>query len=196
MLNDAMAQRSLQRGFTMLEVLVSIIILVFGLLGLVGLQSKMQLLETESYQRAQALLLLTAMGDRINANRDNALGYITGTSTPLGTGDSQPTTCATITPLADRDKCEWSNALKGAAEKKATANVGAMIGARGCIEQVRGADTTAGVCSPAIYRVTVAWQGLNPTSAPPLLCGSAAYGDVKLQRVVSAPVIVGLLKCQ
>ena len=40
------------RGATLLEVLITIVILAFGLLGLVGLEAKMQTSEVESYQRA------------------------------------------------------------------------------------------------------------------------------------------------
>ena len=40
-----------QRGSTMLEVLVTIAILAVGLLGLAGLQSRLQVSEMESYQQ-------------------------------------------------------------------------------------------------------------------------------------------------
>ncbi|MFH1603933.1 MAG: prepilin-type N-terminal cleavage/methylation domain-containing protein, partial [Pseudomonadota bacterium] len=40
-----------QRGTTMLEVLVTIVILAFGMLGLAGMQSKIFTAEMESYQR-------------------------------------------------------------------------------------------------------------------------------------------------
>ena len=56
-----------QGGATMIEVLITIVILAFGLLGLVGLQAKVQLAEVESYQRAQAVVLLNDMADRLNA---------------------------------------------------------------------------------------------------------------------------------
>ena len=60
---------SRQGGTTMMEVLVSIVIVVIGLLGLAGLQSRASVSEMEAFQRAQALVLLQDMVDRINANR-------------------------------------------------------------------------------------------------------------------------------
>src|SRR4051812_34767512 len=63
------------KGFTMIEVLVSLFIVTLGLLGLAALQAKAQQAELESYQRAQALVLVQDMVDRINANRKTAGCY-------------------------------------------------------------------------------------------------------------------------
>ena len=60
-----------QHGLTMLEVLITIIIVSLGLLGLAGLQARVQVAELEAYQRTQAIVLLQEMVDRINANRRN-----------------------------------------------------------------------------------------------------------------------------
>lgn len=168
-------------GFSLIEVLVTIVILLVGLLGLAGLQGRALTAQMEAYQRSQALILLKDMADRISANRTNAAAYITGTSTPLGT-DSDPCTATGAGSAADR--CEWSNALKGAAETKDGNQVGAMIGARGCITQIAAPGT--GV--PSEYVVTVAWQGFNSTAAPASLCGKDLYGDDALRRVVSLPI--------
>src|SRR5262245_25126268 len=79
------------RGFTMVEILVTIVIISLGLLGLAQLHVRVQQSELEAYQRAQALTLLSDIVSRINANRQTAPCYaITGTSgTPyLGTAGS------------------------------------------------------------------------------------------------------------
>jgi type IV pilus assembly protein PilV len=151
----------LQRGATLIEVLVTIVIIAFGLLGMAGLQVRLQMSEMESYQRSQALILLNDMANRIAANRNNAASYVT--STALGSGVTCPTSTTTI---ADRDKKEWCDALQGAAETSGSSKLGAMIGGRGCVE-LNGAD----------FMVTVAWQGLTPISAPPasVTCGVNLY---------------------
>lgn len=183
-------------GAALIEVLVSILIVSFGLLALAGLQTKMNSALLEAYQRAQALTLLEDMTQRIQANQTLSVNYIAAS---LGTGDAQPADCATIaTPTrAQLDLCEWSNALKGAAERNASdSNIGAMIGARGCVEQLQAANPATGVCQPAIYRVTVAWQGLNPTVAPAVQCGANQYGDDDtLRKAISSRVIVPLPGC-
>jgi type IV pilus assembly protein PilV len=181
------------RGFTLLEVLIAIIIVAFGLLGLAALQGKMQLAIFESYQRAQALLLLSEIAERMRSNSTQAANYVT--TSPVGTGDSQPSTC-TGTPGAAFDLCEWSNNLKGAAELSSGSKIGAMLGARGCITQVQVPDPSAGVCTPGIYRIDVVWQGLQATTASPLTCGQGSYGaDDALRRVVSTQIAVGLSTC-
>lgn len=60
-------QRRQQGGITLIEVLVTIVILAFGLLGLAGLQSKLNLGLIESYQRGQAVVLLEDMAERMKA---------------------------------------------------------------------------------------------------------------------------------
>lgn len=182
-------------GFSLIEILVTIIIITFGLLGLAGLQLKIQNAEMESYQRGQALLLLNDMVERLTANRANAAGYVSADA--FGTGDSQPADCTGVAAGAARDQCEWSNALKGSAETSGTANVGAMIGARGCISEIQAADSTAGVCAPGIYEVQVAWQGIGATVAPAEAksCGEGQYGQETLRRVISGRVTIGLTSC-
>jgi type IV pilus assembly protein PilV len=178
-------------GFTLLEVLITIIILAFGLLGVAGLQSKYLAAEMESYQRSQALILLNDIANRIVANRPEAtvvtspVPYVTATA--LGTGDSPASSCPT-SPISSRDKCEWSKALLGAAElsgasASTAAKIGAMAGARGCVE--------LSATTPPSYRVSVAWQGLTATKAPDLTCGKDAYGtDDAFRRVVSYQVVI------
>ena len=155
-----------QRGNTMIEVLVTMVVVAFGLLGLCGLQMRMQLSDMESYQRAQALMLLDDITSRMAANRDQAGTYVTGTSSPLGSGMNCPKTSVT---LMQTDTLQWCNALQGAAEKIGGNKTGAMIGARGCIESV-------GINA---YLITVAWQGMTPTAAPPSTvgCGAGSYVD-------------------
>lgn len=167
-----------ERGFSMMEILVTIAIMVFGLLGMVGLQLRATAMEMESYQRAQALILLQDMSDRLSANKPNAADYVGNDVGAAGTEEA----CGALTGAA-RDLCDWNNLLVGAAEKTDTRNVGAMIGARGCILNP----------SPNLYVITVAWQGLSPTVAPVEPCGSGGYGDDRQRRTVTVVVRVATL---
>lgn len=180
-------------GFSLIEVLVTLVVVALGLFGLTALQAKLQLSEIDSYQRSQALLLVQDMADRITANRKNAAAYVTASGTELGTGVTPATNCAAETTPTLRDHCEWGTALQGAAEKEGTTLTGAMVGARGCIEDI-GSDS---------YLVSVVWQGLTPLSAPPdgLTCGAGDYdgGDGSpcqadiCRRAISTIVRIGTL---
>jgi type IV pilus assembly protein PilV len=66
-----------ERGSILIEVLVSILICAFGLLGFVALQARATTSEFEAYQRSQALVLLEDITNRLNTNRANAASYVT-----------------------------------------------------------------------------------------------------------------------
>jgi type IV pilus assembly protein PilV len=172
------------RGVTMLEVLVAIFILTIGLLGTASMQSQMQATLVEAYQRAQAIVLLQDMVDRVNANRKNVDDYVT--TSPVGTSSQD---CSALTAVADKDKCDWNNALFGAAELQGTQTLGAMIGARGCI-------TNPVTSMPREVVVAVAWQGLRPTVAPGgTNCGQNLYGtDDRVRRAMVARITIGCLQ--
>jgi type IV pilus assembly protein PilV len=193
MLNPPQPRYAREHGTSLVEVLVTLVILAFGLLGVAGLQAKMSLAEMESYQRSQAILALTEMTERMSANTAQAASYvIAGT---IGTGDIRPANCTALSGPT-RDLCEWSNSLKGASEQKSAANVGGMLGAVGCINQVQAYNPALGVCKAGIYQVSVAWQGMNPTATPALACGQGTFGaNEAYRRVIAAAVTVGTTSC-
>lgn len=179
-----------QYGMSLIEVLVSMLILLIALLGLAGLQVAAQQSELESYQRAQALILVQDMVSRIDANRKVALCYavttdVAGGAPYFGTNSAIGTpTCAVGTAeqkaIAVWDMQNWHELLLGAAEITAGTATGAMIGARGCVSYDAATD---------LYTVAVAWQGLNKTFAPVgQNCGKGQYGDESQRRVVSLSV--------
>jgi len=197
-----------QAGSSIIEVLVTLIILLVGLLGLAGLMVQGQRSEMESYQRVQALILLQDMAGRINANRAVAFAapqcyaYTNATNgTPyLGTGSTLVPACATGTALqnlqAVQDMTAWDTTLKGAAETSGGSNVGAMVGARGCVSYAAATELLdslgAAIVGTGIYTLSVAWQGLGNTFAPVgLKCGQNLYGNEAQRRVVSLTFRIG-----
>ena len=171
--------RKEQSGFTMIEVLVTIAILVVGLLGLAAMQTLSTLAELESYQRAQALVLVRDMADRMSANKREITSYV---ATNVGLTPADCTAYVAV-PSYKLDLCEWNNQLNGAAEVTGGKNVGAMIGARGCIVRL----------DPVTFLVTVSWQGLSRAGIPKEACGTGAYGDDENRRTVSTVVRLALL---
>lgn len=200
-------------GFTMIEVLVTLVVLALGLLGIMGLQARGQQAELESYQRGQALVLLQDMVDRMSANRADAhnLVYTTAATFPVGGGGAL-TNCGT-TPGAAYDICDWTNELNGAAETAGGGTcdtssgaecVGAMLGARGCIAYNNATELTdstgATMAGTGIYTITVVWQGVAATSAPPaaITCGQNLYPNATspndaMRRAVTTTIRVANL---
>lgn len=213
-----------QSGSSMVEVLVTLIILLVGLLGLAGVMVQGQRSEVESYQRVQALILLQDIAGRINANRNAATCYAYTTNTANGTPylgasgvgakvtpvpaaactaaaiqliyPSMPAATATLqAATAVSDMNAWHNTLLGAAETSAGGNIGAMVGARGCISYNSAAAPAAGgpllnpangaqIAGTGVYTIAVAWQGLGPTAVATPNCGQGLYGTSDAQRRV------------
>jgi type IV pilus assembly protein PilV len=166
-----------QRGFSLLEVLIAVVLFAFGILGLARLQMKTSLSSTEALQRAQVIQLVQDMVDRINSNRRNAETYVqTGELDSSGAVQD-----CTVQPAgAARDLCEWTNLLRGMTAADGGAQVGSVLGARGCIRRLTDAG---GAAVDRSYVVAVAWQGLVPTAAPENNCGQGQFDDESKRRV-------------
>ena len=205
----------LSRGFTLLEVLITLVILMFGLLGLAGLMAKGQRASFEAFQRQQALSYATDIAERMRSNRELAPGYAAAApiATPVGAGArfaqialNGITNCgaSSCTP-ADTvvyDVALWDGALAGASESEVLggARVGGIVRANGCIAAT-GAAIGACPAAPAAppgrfffgqrYTVSVAWQGRDPSITPTnSVCGAGQYGNETLRRVVTLDVMV------
>jgi type IV pilus assembly protein PilV len=188
-----------QSGFSMIEVLVSVLIIAVGLLGMAGLSARSTTAEYESYQRSQALILVADMVDKINANRKAAGCYAitdpNGGSPALGTGYSLTPTCTAYGIAAEQaravaDLNEWNGKLLGAAELQSGSAVGAMTGARGCVSFDPLSNS---------YQISVAWQGtvatLAPTAVDPTwLCGTGLYGPESQRRIISVNLSIANLR--
>lgn len=103
------SKRQMQKGFTLLEVLVAMVVLAIGLLGLASLQSTAMQFASSAYLRSQAANFAYDMADRMRVNRQAALNgdyndvaFVTPTCvsplTPTGTIDEQ-------------DEQAWQNTL-------------------------------------------------------------------------------------
>ena len=177
-----MIKKQTERGAAMIELLIAMLVIAFGVLGFVGLQAQTALSQLEGYQRSQALILISDISERISLNRANAAAYV---GNNIGTTD--PGNCSAIVDRAARDLCEWSQTLRGAAEVQVTGGVtvklGAMTGARGCIT------------SPAAneYLISIAWQGVQATGTPANSCGQNAYSNENMRRAVTTVVQIATL---
>lgn len=168
------------RGFTLVEVLVALVMLAFGVLSIARLLARAGEAELEAVQRTQAMALAQDIVDRINSNRANAAQYV-GDYVP-GSG---PQACAESAgvSIVDRDRCQWTNQLAGALVLDEGRPIGAPMGARGCVVAT----------APNVYVVAIAWQGVTPTEAPDNECGAGAFDREANRRVYSTVVQIATL---
>jgi len=172
------------RGLLLLEVAISLVIIALGAFSLLGLNMVVQESQQDAYHRAQALILLNDMVERINANRYSAGCFAFTTDTTagqpyLGVVDAYHATpsCALgANPAgATRAMSIWDQLLQGAAEIKSGTSIGAVPSARGCVSL----DATTGT-----YTIAVSWQGQRDLFTPSVACGKDQYGSESKRRVV------------
>lgn len=165
--------RPAQTGFSLLEVLITMVVLAVGLLGLAGLQGRAINAETESFSRSQAMMLANELADRMSANlaevktstsANTGYNQQDGSSAKVVFGTGYANDCITVgnntstlqaqccvakTSMAARDLCEWDLALKGIAESTASGGkIGGMSNARACVFQT----------APSEFEIDVVWQ--------------------------------------
>jgi type IV pilus assembly protein PilV len=185
-----------QSGFSLLEVLITMLIILIGLFGIAALQGKAQVAELDSYQRAQALILLSDIVDRINVNRETATCFNitadTANGTPFigasGTGHLGTPVCSASSAAYNTQAINTINSLdsllQGAAETLGGSSIGAMIGARACISYDASTELP-GKPSTGLYTVAVSWQSMADLTTPTANCANGLYGAETKRRTVS-----------
>ena len=135
---DPFVGRSRQRGFTIVEALVALVILAVGMLGIASLYVTTLRASGSAASRMQAINLASDLGDRIRANRTAGAAY-------AGAAAANGTTCigaaATCTPaqMAAHDLFVWQAAIQAA-----------LPGAAGAVVVNAGAN-------PTTYQIQVSW---------------------------------------
>lgn len=171
--------RRAQSGFTLIEILVTLVITAFGLLGLAGFVVKATALSVDATQRARASALLSDMASRLANNKANAAAYVSANIHGSGVQN-----CAALAVGPARDLCDWNNLLAGTNDARPGGNA-AFFGYRGCVTQPNPADP--------VYIVTVTWGSITPGAPPSDACAAGAFGDESLRRVLRSQVRVANL---
>lgn len=176
-----------QRGFGLIEVLVSTLVISVSVLGVAGMQISAKRAGFEAVQRTTATSLAMDIIERMRANPKTLSNYAT-TGIGAGSISAEPspdcsydiTANCTVSQLALHDLWEWEQAIDGATETHLVdatmVFVGGLFDPTGCIV-VNGGEVT----------VSVAWEGYQSLSDPALdACGSGLgkYGDNDAKRQV------------
>ena len=174
------------QGFTLIEVLVTLVITAIALFGIVELQNRSQVASLEATQRAYAEVIANNMSEHINANPGMG-DDCTFASSTAGWGTTANTYTCSANPFAQYSIRQWHSLLVGANEKIGTTQIGTVKDGQGCI-QYTAPNTAAGTLGK--YTVSVAWRGFQKSASggPVGSCGHGDYGNSGLHRLVYSDI--------
>lgn len=173
--------RSPQRGVSLVEVLVAMIVLSFGILTAVGLQVVAKRNNIDSTQQTAASVMAYDLIERMRSNSYSPGLQIYRSFATLGdgaVGDEPSPDCASAdcssAEMAIYDLWEWEQLVDGAAETVDAENVGGLASPTVCV--TGPADGGSGV-----YAVVIAWRAATalPFAGDGADCGVGLgrYGD-------------------
>lgn len=176
-----------QRGFSLIELLVTVVVFSVGLLAVAGLQAVSKQANFESMQRSTASQVAYGLLEDMRLNGGGLDVYVNGPDFGDGTIGTEPlpdcSSLASACSPAERaihDMWTWEEIIDGAAEVGAGRETGGIVQPTICI--------TGPVAGEAgIYSVAIAWRGSVALSDPQgSACGAASgkYGASNRYRRV------------
>lgn len=169
-----------QRGFGLIEVLITMLVLAVGMLAAASLELFSKRSNFDAAQRTAAANLAQDLLERMRSNPEGLIDYIPAAELGGGTlGNAPPTDCSAAgsdcnaTDVANFDLWQWEQALDGAMEQADGVAAGGLVEPVACI-----AGPLAG--GTGTYEVAIAWRGMNETTDPEVDdcgAGSGKYGD-------------------
>lgn len=105
-------------GFTLIEILITLLILSIGLLGMASLQVHGLRSNQSAYLKSQASMLTYDMADRMRANAVRAIAgdytdFDTDGVVPADPGCSDDATGCTAAQISTTDMAEWARRING-----------------------------------------------------------------------------------
>lgn len=173
-----MSFRNKQRGVSLIEVLITLILISIGLLGTAALQVFSKQANYEAAQRTSAAHLANDLFQRMRSNRSVLEAYRPIDELGGGSLGETPdkdcgTGACTTTEIASYDLWHWEQQLDGASETVGGANAGGLLEPTVCL----GGPLAGG---NGVYEVAIAWRG-QAAHVNPIIndCGegSGKYGD-------------------
>lgn len=185
--------RSQQRGFSLLELLVALVVFSIGLLAVAGLQTVSKQANFEGMQRTTASQIANGLLEDIRMNGDAINIYRVAGELGSGSRGGEPApNCSTFAACNSAQKAAhdlwfWEQILDGNLETSGGAGTGGLMLPTLCVDG-------PAVGGPGIYRVTITWRGTaSITNAVNNPCGAASvnYGaQNEFRRIIQVPTYI------
>ncbi len=183
----------LQKGMTLIEVLVALVILVTGIFGAVAMQASAKKGSFDAMQRSVASALAQDIIERMRSNDSDIIileSYegvygVALNTVPAVRCNSTASLCSS-TQMVTNDLYEWEAKLMGADVISGAKSAGGLVGATGCIAHDNNEVT-----------VVISWQGRvttadgydadnNSSSAATLANSCGTSGNKRRQVAIEA----------
>lgn len=165
-----------EAGFSLIEVLVTVVIISIGLLSIAALQINAKKAMYDSVQRTFASEMIQELADRMRANSDNLESYIDGATS--------------VTTQASNDLTEWRAMLSGGGEDSSRDG---LMSPTACV------TSTVASSAAGLYTISIAWRGVGKLTNSGLNdCGNvspAADADIygannEYRRIISIDIFI------
>lgn len=154
-MRSGMIIRKTQRGISLIESLVALLVLSIGMLGIAALYVSSLRASGSALFRTQAVNFAADMADRIRANPDAAVAYAAAaTDNGCVRGATVGADCSPLQLAAD-DLFRWRDAIGRALPDDGNAGT------------LQGTVAVAGAAAPRTYTIRVIWS--EPTEQQPLV---------------------------
>ena len=182
-----------QHGFSLLELLVSLVVFSIGLLSIAGLQTVSKQANFEALQRTAASQVAYGLLEDIRMNGDGIDTYLAVGEMGDGSLGAEPApNCTAAAPCnaaqkALHDLWAWEQMIDGNLETNAGVGTGGLVSPTMCVQGPAGGGA-------GIYVVTIAWRGSasitnninNPCGA---LGGDYGAGN-EFRRILQVPTFI------
>lgn len=185
--------RLLQRGFSLLELLVALVVFSIGLLAIAGLQTVSKQANFEGAQRTTASQIAYGLLEDIRTNGDAIDTYRTAGEFGGGRRGGEPVPncqvgaeCSAV-EKAVHDLWFWEQMIDGNMETSAGIGTGGVMLPSICIDG-------PAVGGAGVYQVTIAWRGTaSIVNSINNACGALGgnYGaDLEFRRIIQIPTYI------
>lgn len=182
-----------QQGFSLLELLVSLVVFSVGLLAIAGLQTVSKQANFEALQRTAASQVAYGLLEDMRMNGDGIPTYLAAGEMGSGSLGTEPApNCTTGAPCnaaqkAAHDLWAWEQAIDGNMETSGGTGTGGLVTPTLCIQGPVGGGA-------GVYQVTIAWRGsASINNAVNNACGSLGgnYGaNNEFRRIIQVPTFI------